>query len=557
MSLELLKSAGAARDIFQRYLRRDQNGHPCETVEQSFERVAWNIAAHDTHPADFYEHAHTLLFDLLWVPNRPAWYGLGMGGFTSACTFFAMEDSLIDGDRSIVETLRKGAAVQQAGGGVGWDVSELRPAGDIVKGSGGKATGPVGFIQGIDPFLLQISQGGRMMGANNVSLNVDHPDILEFIALKTEEHAATQFNTNVLLTDAFMGDPDPEVWDALIHAMWENGGVGVQFIDTANRANAIPGYGPLRGTNPCSEFWMFSGESCQPGYINLAAMVRDGAFDWELLEYVTVIATRAMDNLVDANGYLDSVPELKRMAKATRRMGIGPTGLADAMILLGLRYGSPESLDFASQVMEFILYHALYASAELARERGSFPLFEQSVYHSGDWQPPTCKYNTGQGFGRPVIDWRGAAEFLAGGMRNCGVTVIAPSSFGSQTMGTEGYGCEPIFAPDYVRNHGDGSAHAQGSVLRDMPAFVAAHEVTPEQHVAMLEALQPYVTESISKTVNLPHSATVADVEAIVQRAHAAGLKNIIVYRAQSRRDEALVVTPCRECSEENGDCEL
>lgn len=542
----------AAIDIFQRYLRRDAHGQPCETILQSFERVAWNIAAFDRHPHEFYPVLRDVMFALDWVPNRPAWYGLGMGGLTSACTFFAMEDSLIDGPRSIMHMLHNAIACQQAGTGVGWDVSELRPAGSVVHSSGGRATGPVGFIQGIDPLLAQVSQGGRMMGANNVALDVHHPDILAFINMKLNDNAITLFNTNVLLDDAFMCNPNQEVFEALVYAMWKNGGVGVQFSDTANRANALPGYGRLRGTNPCGEFWMFHGESCQPSYINLAHMVVDGAFDWGTLQDVVAIAVRAMDNLIDANGYLPSVPILRYMARATRRMGIGPTGLADALILLGLRYGDPASLDFAAQVMEFILYHALRASADLADERGSFPLFQYSTYARGEWHVPVSEYGLKFDFNRPPLDWDIMPTRLMHGIRHCGVTVIAPSSFGSQTMSTEGYGCEPIFAPNYVRNHGDGSAHDTASGLATHPAFVAAHEVTPEEHIAMLAALFPFVTESISKTVNLPHTATVSDVAAIVMQAYWKGLKSITVYRAASREREALVITPCIECSTEN-----
>lgn len=541
-----------AQTIFRKYLRKDHRGELAEDIRTSFARVAMGIAAYDYDPPEFYPQLLDVMLNLQFVPNRPAWYGIGRNyGFTSACTFLEMEDSLINGDQAIMRTLFNAVAIQQAGGGVGWDVSRVRPAGSIVQSTGGKATGPLGFIQGFSPVLKTVEQGGYLMGANNVGLRVDYPDrdeVLRFIRAKMGEFELTQFNTNLVVTDAFMRDPDPEIWEALIDAMWTNGGIGVQFIDTANKHNAIPGFGELKGTNPCSEFWLFHGESCQPGYVNMNQILReDKTIDWEHLAHIMHVATRAMDNLIDANRYIPAVPILEKMAKATRRMGIGPTGFADLLVKMGIRYGSREALELVGQVMEFMLYIAMRTSINLARERGPFPLFDKSIYKSGQWQPPKpLHYASQHEFGRPTLDWQSVTRAVPGGVRNCGFTVIAPSSFGSQTMMTEGYGIEPIFAPTYQRNYGDGSQDETVTELASYPAFVAAHEVQPLAHVQMVAAAQRFVTESISKTVNMPYEATREAVANVVQTAWSLGCKNITVYRAQSRTEEALV--PCTEC---------
>jgi len=539
-----------AKRIFQKYLRRDINGNVIESVETSFERVAMAIATYDYHPGKFYPFLHRVMHNLEWVPNRPAWFGAGRTGLTSACTFFEMEDSFIDGADSIVNTLKKALSAQQLGSGVGWGVSNLRPPGDIVRSTGGRATGPLEFIKSFVPILKTVQQGGYLQGANNVALHSDYPDqkeLLRFINAKLDENSLSVFNTNLLVTDSFMENPDPVVWNALIHAMWVNGGIGVQFIDTANRHNAIPGYGPLQGTNPCSEFFLFSSESCQPGYINMTKFVKQGKVNWDKLAKTVRIATRAMDDLIDANHYIPSVPEMSRIAKQTRRMGNGITGFADMLVLMGIKYGSDESVDLVGQLYEFILYHSMLESEKLAVERGAFPLFEDSIYAYGEWEKPRPWNKEHYDFNRPYLDWEIVERHLPDGIRNCGFTVAAPSSFGSQTMSTEGYGIEPIFAPGYVRNFGDGSQAIEGTALTRYPAFVAAHELNIVEHLSIVASAQAFITESISKTVNMPYDATEADVEFAVSYAWENGIKNIIVYRAQSREEEPLVA--CKECS--------
>lgn len=555
---EIVLGNKTAERIFQKYLRRGVDGEPIETIEESFARVAMGITVHDYSPAKFYPDLWTIMMNLEFVPNRPAWFGIGRPfGFTSACTFLNVDDSL----QSIMDTLSSAVFIQQAGGGVGWGVSDIRAAGSYVSSTGGRATGPVGFIQAFNGTLKQVQQGGWMMGANNVSLSVDHPDIEAFIDTKKNAANLDQFNTNILITDDFIKKssfprrPEAGLMDKIIDAMWENGGLGVQFVDIANRHNTIPCYGPLQGTNPCSEFWLFDGESCQPGYINMVKMLdEDNRIDWVKLAKSASIGTRCMDNLIDANRYIASVPRLKKMAHATRRMGIGPTGLADMLILMGIRYGSPKALSLVGQVIEWILYHSMAESVRLAEERGPFPLVEKSVFSSSNftWEPPEPLILNLFEFSRPSLDWPWLTALIKrNGIRNCGHTVIAPSSFGSQTMGTEGYGIEPIFAAQYDHQRGDGERDQVGSGLSDHPAFIAAHQVPPLEHVQMVAAAQRFTTESISKTVNMPFEATREDVADVVRLAWEMALKNVIIYRSASRDEE--VLTPCVECAEVAG----
>lgn len=531
-----------------------------ETIEQSFERVAYGIAAQDEKPAHFGQALLHEMKALRLLPNRPAWFGLGRDtGMTSACTMLDMSDDLARGRGGIGHTLLDIMRIQQAGSGVGLHVGGLRPRGSWISRTGGRATGPCGFLRGFNALLRTIQQGGYLQGANNAAMLVSHPDIAEFVALKVDDDALDQYNTNVVLTDEFLravnGDglfalrwgnvekqmPARSILDQLAHAMWKNGGIGVQFYDTVQAGNAIPDYGKLVVSNPCGEFWGFDRESCCPSYINLAKFVQGDIIDWSELGRVARLSTRMLDDLIDANRYIPAVPKLEEMARLTRRAGTGIVGLADALIVLGLHYDSPEARGTAAQIMEWILYNCLIESIELAQRRGSFPLFDQSVYASG-WHPPDPPndYYHPQAISHPAITWPNPSV----GIRNCGLTVIAPGSFGSQTMGTEGFGCEPIFSADYVRNTFYIGSQDNVSRLTESDAFVTALELSPRAHIKMVAGLQRFVTEAITKTVNLPRSATVADVKSTIFTAWQLGLKGFTVYRSGSREIEAL----CPSC---------
>lgn len=541
---------------FQLYLKRRPTGEIAETIEQSFERVAYGIAAHDETPARFGQALLHEMRALRLLPNRPAWFGLGRDtGMTSACTMLDVDDDLARERDGIGHTLLDIMRIQQAGSGVGIHIGRLRPRGAWISHTGGKATGPCGFLQGFNGLLRTIQQGGYLQGANNAAMLVNHPDIAEFIALKVDDTALDQYNTNVMLTDEFLkaansdisftlrwGDTRKQVharsiFDQLAHAMWKNGGVGVQFYDTVQASNAIPDYGKLVVSNPCGEFWGFDRESCCPSYINLAKFIRGDTIDWPGLGRVARLSTQMLDNLIDANRYIPAVPKLEEMAKLTRRAATGIVGLADALIMLDLHYDSPEARGTAAQIMEWILYNCMVESIRLAQGRGSFPLFNKSVYVD-NWRPPEPAedYHHRRAIKHPPVTWPDPSA----GIRNCGLTVIAPGSFGSQAMGTEGFGCEPIFSSDYVRNTYYAGKQVNTSSLVENDAFVTALELSPKAHIEMVAGLQVFTTEAITKTINLPASATAEDVKGVILAAWQLGLKGFAVYRSGSREVEAL-----------------
>ena len=546
-----------AEKIFQLYLKRSSSGDITETVEQSFERVAYGIAAHDEQPVKFGAELLAAMMKLDLLPNRPAWFGLGrVTGMTSACTMLDMQDDLARERDGIGHTLLDVMRIQQAGSGVGLRMDRLRPKGAWISRTGGKSTGPCGFLKGFNSLLRTVQQGGYLQGANNAAMLISHPDIEEFIGLKLDEYSLDQYNTNVFITNKFIHavaeNLDFELtWEGsvytkvkarglfsrLCHAIWKNGGVGVQFYDTVQASNSIPGYGELVVSNPCGEFFGFDRESCCPSYINLSNFVGGREIDWDGLARVARLSTRMLDDLIDANKYIPAVPNLEKMAKLTRRAGTGITGLADMLIMLDLHYDSDDARYTAASVIEWILYNCMLESMRIAEARGSFPLFNQSVYRSG-WQSPSMS----------ALNWPDPSK----GIRNCGLTVIAPASFGSQTMGTEGFGCEPIFAPDYVRNLSHTDAQGYTSKLSSSPSFVTAMELPPMAHIKMVARLQEFVTESISKTINLPLETTEGEIGDLIINAWELRLKGFAAYRAGSRDSEVL----CPVCQVVNDNVE-
>ncbi len=409
-------------------------------------------------------------------------------------------------------------------------------------------------------------------GANMAVLRVDHPDVLEFVRSKEKEGELTNFNISVALTDEFMraveedrdfdlvNPRDGKVWktvrardlfDEIVRHAHHNGEPGALFIDTANRTNPLPHLYELEATNPCGEQWLGPYENCCLGSINLAKHVKevDGkrVVDWDLLRETVENAVHFLDNVVTANKYVPAVPQLKEAAHRARRIGLGIMGLADMMYDLGIRYGSEEAREFAAQVMEFVRYHAMRKSIELAKERGPFPAIKGSIYDPDDlkWRPPKWPDWLGGGpktdWGRPPLDWDAIVEGIKKhGIRNAAQTTVAPTGTIATVSGCEGYGCEPVFALAYIRHFKDedrdveleyvsprfmralDEAHLDEAAKRriidevlrkgtcqhidDLPesirhTFVVAQDITAEEHVYMQAALQVFVDNSISKCV--------------------------------------------------------
>jgi len=563
-------TANARRVLEARYLRRDAERHIAETPEQLFQRVARAVAHAElllgsVRRAEHWETEFlTLLSSLDFLPNSPTLMNAGTPlGQLSACFVLPVGDSM----ESIFEALRQMALVQRTGGGTGFSFSRLRPARDPVSATGGEASGPVSFIRIFDAATEHIRQGGRRRGANMGILGVDHPDVLDFIRAKSGGTALRNFNLSVGVTDEFMRAvergqlfslihprtrqsvatvPAREIFDAIVTAAWETGDPGLIFLDAINRANPTPDLGRIEATNPCGEIPLLPFEACTLGSINLAHMLRAGetqpSLDWDRLRDTTRTAVRFLDDVLEVNRY--PIAEIEHMSRGTRKIGLGVMGFAEMLIELGISYASPEAVATADHVMARIAAAARESSEELARERGVFPLWSQSVYAAA---------------GPPI--------------RNASRTAIAPTGTIGILAGTSA-GIEPLFALAYRRSHvledqvleevnpllgvhlrrrgldertvvaqvvARGSLEGVPGVPGDFQdLFVTALQVPWEQHLEIQAAFQRHVDNAVSKTVNLPRDATPETVAAVYRRAWELGLKGITVYRYGSRETQVL-----------------
>jgi ribonucleoside-diphosphate reductase alpha chain len=629
----------------RRYLRRGTDGKHIETPEEMFRRVARCIALVEEElggdSAEQESAFYRLLTGFRFFPNSPTFTGAGTPlAQLAACFVLPIEDDMGRSGSGIFQTLRDAALIQQTGGGNGFSFSRLRPKGTLVHSSAGKATGPVGFLRVYDQAFGEIAQGGVRRGANMAVLEVGHPDILEFISSKTSNDAITNFNISVGITDAFMrAVQDDEVWqlcfpdvrhpdypsfrgtikqavkanipikasrqlparelfERIAQQAHHNGEPGVLFLDAMNRDNPVPALYELEATNPCGEQALGPYENCCLGSINLARHVRvqecaPPRMDWDLLQQSIAESTRFLDNVVDANQYVPAVPQLREAALRSRRIGLGIMGLGDVMYQLGIRYGSEDGQEFAAQVMEFVRYHAMKTSIELARERGSFPAIAGSRYDPDDltWNPPQPLTPFERDWGRPELDWDQIVDGIQQhGIRNAAQTTIAPTGTIATVAGCEAYGCEPVFALAYVRRVQDqadelrltytsplfeaavdraeldqavkdrilqqviasGSCQGIGELPEEIRrCFVVSGDLSIEEHVRMQAALQAFVDNSISKTINAPAGTTVDEVQQAYWLAWELGCKGVTIYVTGSR--EAVVLETNQTAVSDNG----
>jgi ribonucleoside-diphosphate reductase alpha chain len=545
-----------AMDVLtKRYLRRDERGRVAETPGEMFGRVASHVSRAETRYGDDAEYYRArflkMMQELDFLPNSPTLMNAGLPlGQLSACFVLPVDDSL----PGIFDALKNMALIHQSGGGTGFSFSRLRPKDDVVRTTGGVASGPVSFMRIFDATTDVIKQGGRRRGANMGVLRVDHPDILEFIDAKSKPGFLENFNISVAATDEFMqkartgGEIDlvnprtglaagslqaPELMNLIASSAWRGGDPGVIFIDRINAAHPLPGQ--IEATNPCGEQPLLPYESCNLGSINLSRMVMKGEINWGRLGELVSLAVRFLDDVIDMNRF-----PLKQIEEATlqrRKIGLGVMGFADMLLLLNISYNSSVAVRTAEEVMKFITEGARAESALLGEARGSFPLFEESR----------------------LKKW--------GAMRNSTVTTIAPTGTISIIAGTSS-GIEPLFALAFVRNVLEGAhllevsslfeqtAIARGIYTPDLKAelarkgsvqdiagvpqdlkdlFVTALDIPPEQHVRIQAAFQKYTDNAVSKTVNLPADATVSDVLQVYNLAYDLGCKGVTVFRYGSR----------------------
>ena len=569
--------------IERRIARRNEGGDAVESPEQVFRRVAGNLAEAELRfggtegdRAAAEESFYRLMASLDFLPNSPTLVNAGRElQQLSACFVLPVEDSI----EGIFEAIKHTAIIHKSGGGTGFAFSRLRPANDRVQSTMGVASGPVSFMRVFDSATEAIKQGGTRRGANMGILRVDHPDIDEFIAMKADMTTLQNFNISVAVTEPFMnavesggtfdiinptngqvvGKRDArEVWEKMFANAWKNGDPGVVFIDRINagRANPVPKRGPVESTNPCGEQPLYPYDSCNLGSINLGHFTKGApgqkTVDFEALGTVVRRTVHMLDNVIEMNNY--PIPEIAETSHAIRRIGLGVMGWADMLIELRIPYGSEQALATARGVMAHIQREADAASEQLARVRGSFPEWNESIYGPGGKEGP-----------RP--------------MRNSTRSTIAPTGTLSIIANCSG-GIEPVFSLAFIRSHyldkNDPTKRtelaevneqfeavakaegfysdelirflAEGGHLEERPevpqwvkeTFVTAHDIAPEWHVRMQAAFQEFTDNAVSKTINFPNSATVDDVRTAYELAYRTGCNGITIYRDGSRELQVL-----------------
>jgi ribonucleoside-diphosphate reductase alpha chain len=527
----------------KRYFIKDERGNPIEIPEGFFARVAGSIARAEENYREgqqkkMGEAFYQMLLNLEFLPNSPALMNAGRElGQLSACFVLPVEDSL----DSIFDSVKRTAKIHQSGGGTGFSFSKLRPKDDIVASTMGVASGPVSFIRIFNMATEVIKQGGTRRGANMGILRIDHPDIEEFVTVKRDPRELVNFNLSVAVSDAFMeaykSDSEfplisprtekvvkkvqaRELFRLIAESAWDSGEPGVIFIDTINRFNPTPHIGEIEATNPCGEQPLLPYESCCLGSINLSRMVKDNAIDWERLKELTHLGVRFLDNVIDVNKY--PLPEIEKITKGNRKIGLGVMGFAHMLIKLGIPYDSQDAEKIGGQVMDFIQRESKIASKALADERSPFPNYRGSM-----WE----KNNLLQ--------------------RNATTTTIAPTGTLSIIAGTSS-GIEPIYDITYTRIlFGDIQVEItdplyaemkgrQGESEKIVKLFRKAYQISPFDHLKIQRVFQNHVDNAVSKTINLPESATPETILNIYLKAHRMGLKGTTVFRDRSRDYQVL-----------------
>jgi ribonucleoside-diphosphate reductase alpha chain len=527
-----------------RYAGRDEEGNINETFEQAVDRLVSSVYD-NKHP--LYKDTRDAILNLELIPSTPIWANIGKNDRPwqpSACFVLDIEDSLDDMYRVLKDT----ALIFKSGGGVGYNFSSIRPKGSLVMSTKGAASGVVELIKLYDASSNMVMQGGVRRGASMGILNVDHPEIMEFIRCKLDG-GITNFNLSVGITDEFMKALEldttwdlkfggkvyktvyaREIWDAIAEAAHACGDPGLIFLDTIQAGNPVPSDN-LNKTNPCGEQPLYNGESCLLLSVNLAKVMNGNKCNLQKLDRLTRLATRFLDTLIDVAEY--PLPLIDKNTKATRKIGIGFTGLHDALIKAGLPYDSPKGRKFAAEITASMSSAAKDESMKLAEELGPFPKWEQSIYY-----PDT-----------PI--------------RNASRITIAPTGSVTAMAGCEGYGIEPIFGIAYKKTTnvaGDfyvfsplfleackkynvpqevldevgrkGSCQGvEGIPLEIQHIFKGAMDIHPMDHIAMQAAVQKYVDNAVSKTINLPNTATTKTIKYCFKMAYSMGCKGITAYR--------------------------
>lgn len=571
----------ALKVLESRYLLKNSDGDVMESPEQLFKRVSHHIAKAEhllgnTKNQEHWEKEFFIVMSKLeFLPNSPTLMNAGLPlNQLSACFVLPVEDSIAD----IFTTLKNTALIQQSGGGTGFNFSALRHNGDFINSSHGYSTGPISFMKIFDAATDNIKQGGKRRGANMGILNIDHPDIEEFIELKNTEGVLSNFNISVGVSKAFMESVESngnwelkhpisrksiktiaarELWNKIISNAWLTGDPGLIFLDTINETNPTPNIGSINCTNPCGEVPLLPYEACNLGSIDVAKFFNEkiNGIDYKGLDKCISTAIRFLDNVIEVNNYM--IPEIKTMVKGNRKIGLGIMGWAELLIKLEIPYASEKAVKLGEDLMAFINEKSFEASQKLAEERGVFKNWENSIYS-------------------------GAVK-----LRNATRTSIAPTGTISIIAGTSS-SIEPLFAlaihrenvlnnetltevnevvikylkdKKLLTNDIISEIKKTGSIQNtNLPKQIkellkTSLEIEPHWHIMHQVAFQKHTDNAVSKTINLPGSATVSDVENAYLTAWKMSAKGITIYRYGSKSQQ--VLHSGTEESDNQGSCKV
>ncbi len=554
-----------------KYRLKSPDGAPVDkTIEDTWRRVATALAAPERDPALWAERFYEALRDFKFLPAGRVVAGAGTARNVTLFNCFVM-GAIPDDMSGIFTHLREAALTMQQGGGIGYDFSTLRPKGAPVKGVGADASGPLSFMDVWDAMCRTIMSAGYRRGAMMATLRCDHPDIEAFIEAKHEPGRLRMFNLSVLITDAFMGAvkedapwelkfggttfkvlPARELWDKIMRATYSYAEPGVIFIDRINQRNNLSYCETISATNPCGEQPLPPYGACLLGSINLASLVLDpfapeARLDMARLREVVPVAVRMMDNVIDVSRF--PLDQQTHEAHAKRRIGLGVTGLADALIMCNVRYGSARAVELTESWLKAIEREAYLASAALAGEKGAFPLFDQEKYLAGE---------TIRGLDADVRE-----AIARHGIRNALLTSVAPTGTISILADNVSSGLEPVFSfrytrnvlmPDGTRREEEVSDYAyrlyrrlkgENAPLTD--AFVDVEALSPSDHVVMQAAVQKYVDSSISKTINVPADFAFDAFKDVYLQAYELGCKGCTTYRPNEITGAVLEAKPERD----------
>ena len=553
----------------KRYLLKDVDGNIIETPEDMLWRVAYNIATADilycTDKVREKKHMETaiefysMMADLDFLPNSPTLMNAGTkNNMLSACFVLPIEDSM----ESIFDTIKNTALIFKSGGGCGYSFSKLRPVNDIVKSTGGKASGPLSFMEVFNSATDVVKQGGTRRGAAISILRIDHPDIMDFIKVKSDLSKLNNFNLSVAISDKFMiavknnTDYDiispqdgsvvkqynaRKIFKQIVKQAWTTGEPGLIFIDEINRRNPTVGYERIEATNPCGELPLENNNSCNLGSINLSKFICSDGFDYDRLKKIVISSIHFLDNVIEMNDYpLDIID---KTTKKFRKVGLGVMGWGDALLKLRIPYSSEKARIMADEVMSFINNTAYIASIDLCKGRGVYPIYNKPYNVKMDMP---CRNAT-----RTTIAPTGTISILA----NCssGIEPIFSMAFVRNIMDDDKFfEVNPVFEEIAIEN-GFGSKEIFSQLAKDGTVkyidsipdehkkyFETAHDISPEAHIKMQSVFQKHVDSSISKTINFPKTATTDDVEKAYLMAYDMKCKGVTVYRDGCRENQVL-----------------